>query len=111
MPGKSLLPVITKNKKLKRDALYFEHEANRAIIDGSWKLVSMSTKNPPYTAEWELYNLKTDRTETDNLAGKYPGKVEKMAAKWENWAKDNNVYPLDNSGGPGKNAKDQGSPL
>jgi len=111
MPGKSLLPVITKNKKLKRDALYFEHEANRAIIDGSWKLVSMSTKNPPYTAEWELYNLKTDRTETNNLAGKYPGKVEKMAAKWDNWAKDNKVYPLDNSGGPGKNAKDQGSPL
>ncbi|MCK7536483.1 MAG: hypothetical protein MZV63_38655 [Marinilabiliales bacterium] len=32
---------------------------------------------------WELYDLESDPSETVNLAGKYPDRVKKMAAKWE----------------------------
>jgi arylsulfatase A-like enzyme len=111
LPGKSLLPTMTKGKTFKRGSLYFEHEANRAIIDGDWKLVSKATNSAPYISDWELYNLKEDRTETNNLAEKYPRRVKNLAAKWDKWAKENNVYPLDNSGWAGKNAKNQGPPL
>lgn len=106
LTGKSLLPTILKGKVFKREALYFEHEANRAVIDGEWKLVSKNTKTPPYISDWELYNLKTDRSETNNLIEKYPEKALKLEILWDKWAKENNVYPLDNSGWQGKGKKD-----
>ena len=37
---------------------------------------------------WALYNIAENRTETDNLAGKYPEQVIKLAAIWEGrWGK------------------------
>ena len=92
--GESLIPYL-KGQKNKARKLYFEHVANRAIIDGNWKLVSLGKHTYPYTSPWELYNLQTDRSETNNLAEKYPEKVKKMAADWEKWAKENQVLPLD----------------
>jgi len=40
---------------------------------------------------WELYNIAKDRTETQNLALKYPERIQKMEALWEKWAADLNV--------------------
>ena len=97
LPGKSLVPIL-KGKDVPREALYFEHEANRAIRNGKWKLVSRAVFRPPYTGPWELYDLEKDRTETRDLAGQYPDMVGEMAAMWDNWAKENNVYPLDGRG-------------
>jgi arylsulfatase len=111
LPGKSLLPALAKAKTFKRGTMYFEHEASRAVIDGDWKLVSISAKVPPYTSDWELYNLKVDKAEIHNLIDKYPHKAQKLAKMWEEWAKANNVFPLDNSGWQGKAEKDQGAPL
>ena len=42
---------------------------------------------------WELYNLKTDRAELQNLADKNPEKVEQLLAKWEKWAVRAKVQP------------------
>ena len=44
---------------------------------GDWKLVSLKGK------EWELYNLKKDRSETNNLASMNPEKVQEMAKAWK----------------------------
>lgn len=111
LTGISLLPAIVSGKITKRGPLYFEHEANRAVIEDEWKLVSTSTNTPPYKGEWELYNLKTDRSEMNNLIKKYPEKALSMGNDWEKWAQENNVYPLDNSGGKEKSKKDKGAPL
>lgn len=111
LTGKSLIPTITKGDTFSRKPIFFEHEANRAVIAGDWKLVSESTKKPPFTGEWELYNLKDDRSETNNLIKRYPEKACEMKILWDKWANENNVYPLDNSGWEGKRAKDMGSPL
>jgi arylsulfatase A-like enzyme len=97
LPGKSLVPTFT-GKDVPREALYFEHEVNRAVRKGKWKLVSRAATRSPYTGPWELYDLDKDRTETKNLAEQYPDIVTEMAAMWDNWAKDNNVYPLDGRG-------------
>jgi N-sulfoglucosamine sulfohydrolase len=48
----------------------------------------------------ELYDLKTDRTELNDLAAAQPDKVKELATKWEAWAKRVHVTPY-----PGGDAK------
>ena len=96
LEGESLIPSI-KNESDKRDEiLYWEHEANRAIRIGDWKLVLRAAEVFPFDGDWELYNLAEDRTEMNNLADIYPEKVEEMKTKWDEWATRIHVYPLDN---------------
>ena len=97
LPGKSLVPTFA-GQDVPREAIYFEHEVNRAVRKGQWKLVSRATFRPPYTGPWELYDLEKDRTETNNLAAQHADVVAEMTAMWDDWAKQNNVYPLDGRG-------------
>lgn len=87
MEGKSLVPAFA-NDPIPRDAIYWEHEGNRAIRIGDWKLVAKGRSGP-----WELYDMQGDRTETQDLAKRHPGRVKQMAAQWERWAKRTNVLP------------------
>jgi len=88
MEGISIVPTF-EGKSLKRNnPLFWEHEGNRAIREGKWKLVAR--ENEP----WELYDMEADRTETHNLAEKYPEKVKELAEKWDAWAVRANVLPL-----------------
>lgn len=59
--------------------LWWQHERNRAIRQGDWKLVAAGRES-----EWELYNLQEDRTESRNLASDFPERVERLADVWEN---------------------------
>lgn len=95
--GKSMVTVL-KGENFERGPLFFEHKANRAIIDGKWKLVSTKGNEPTYKGKWELYDLSVDRAESNNLVDQHPEKVAELNAKWEKWAKENNVLPLDGSG-------------
>jgi len=79
MEGRSLVPAF-ENKPIHREAIYWEHEGNRAVRQGRWKLVSR------HPGQWELYDLEADRTEMNNLAQKYPGKVEQLKVMYESWA-------------------------
>ncbi len=85
--GKSLVPAF-KNLPIDREALYWEHEGNRAVRAGSWKLVA---KGP--AARWELYDMDKDRTEMNDQASRQPQQVADMAARWETWAREAGVLP------------------
>lgn len=82
LPGKSLLPVFRKDGTVSRDFLWWNHEGNRAIRIGDWKLTA-DHKSP-----WELYDLSKDRSETTNLAEKFPGKVKEMEEAWTKHAEE-----------------------
>jgi arylsulfatase len=86
LEGISLLPAL-RNQPTKREFLFWEHSANRAIRMGDWKLVARVKNQKKFTPSdgnaWELYNLEKDPSETDDLATKFPKKVKEMAAKWE----------------------------
>ena len=84
--GKSLVPAFT-NKEVKRELIFWEHEGNRALRVGNWKLVSKTLAQKKFTLTdekaWELYDLQQDPTERNNLAEKYPEKVKELAAIWQ----------------------------
>lgn len=86
LEGKSLVPAFA-NKPIDREFIFWEHEGNRAIRVGNWKLVSKTQKQRKFTAAdentWELYDMEEDPSEINNLALKYPDKVKTMAALWE----------------------------
>jgi arylsulfatase A-like enzyme len=95
MEGISLAPAF-KGKSLKRSVpLYSEHFGNAFIMDGDWKLVGKRVAGNKGTdvKKWELYNLKEDRTELNNMAKQMPEKVKEMSAQWMKWAEESNVYP------------------
>ncbi len=87
LEGKSLLPVFRGASRQGHDALFWEHEGNRAVRRGRWKLVAA------HGQPWELYDLEADRTELNNLAGEHPEKLEELKALYEAWAKRCGVLP------------------
>jgi arylsulfatase len=90
--GKSLLPVFRGKARAGHEALYWEHEGNRAVRAGRWKLVAR------HGGEWELFDLVADRTETTDLAAKRPGEVKKLAEQYRRWAARCGVVPWDDLG-------------
>ncbi len=86
LQGKSLTTAF-ENRPIEREAIYWEHEGNRAVRMGKWKLVSKHKK------PWELYDLEADRPETRNLAAAFPDHVKEMTAVYERWAQRSNVEP------------------
>ena len=87
--GTSLAPIFS-GKKINRDKpLYWEHEGNRAVRHGDWKLVAKSLKG-----KWELYNIPADRTEMHNLATTHPDRVATMSAQYKTWAKERGIVPF-----------------
>lgn len=92
--GVSLRPAFSGKSLERSDALYFEHHLNCAIRDGDWKLVCKGKAGLAVKQfDWELYNVKTDRAELQNVADKNPEKVEALLAKWEKWAVRAKVQP------------------
>ena len=84
LEGKSLLPTVTEGAAVEREAIYWEHEGNRAIRAGKWKLVSKWSE--PENNAWELYDLEADRTETNDLAEEHPDRVAELESMWDTWA-------------------------
>ena len=89
--GVSLTPAFA-NQALLRGPIYWEHEGNRAVREGKWKLVA---KRPTggQSANWELYDIEADRSELTNLANKHPERVERMARMWQAYAERTGVFP------------------
>lgn len=86
--GVSLRPLFD-GGSITREAIYWEHEGNRAIRVGNEKLVAKGAKG-----KWELYNIAEDRSEQHNLADSKPQRVKELAAMWQAYAERANVLPL-----------------
>jgi arylsulfatase len=88
--GRSLLPVMRGHQSSVHDVLYWEHEGNRAVRHGDWKLVSRSRFTP---RNWELYHMDEDRTETNDQAGQRPDLAQSLAHDYRRWAERAGVIP------------------
>lgn len=89
-----------------RNRQYFEVFSNRAIYDNGWIAAAQHTF--PWRQDyapgnwdndtWELYNIDDDFSEANDLAASNPEKLAEMKALFDEEAKKNNVYPLDDRG-------------
>lgn len=88
LEGVTLRPVFEGKALQRQNPIFWEHEGNRALRDGKWKLVA---KGP--TGPWELYDMDADRTETHDLAAQQTARVNAMVGQWESWARRTQVVP------------------
>ena len=93
MEGVSLVPAFSGKSLNRSQPIFWEHEGNRAIRDGEWKLVK---KHPD---SWELYNIAVDRVEMHDIASQQGDRVESMSKQWQAWADRVGVkpWPIDNA--------------
>ncbi len=87
LEGESFLPAL-KGKEMKRDIpITIEHEGNRGIRLGDWKLVAEWNK------PWELYNISDDRTEQNDLIDGEKKRVQALEKAYYEWAERAEVLP------------------
>jgi arylsulfatase A-like enzyme len=78
---------------------YTETAGQRAYRRGDWKIVTLHRPGTTFDdAEWQLFDLASDPTETHDLASDHPELVTDLAAAWERDAWANRVFPLDDHG-------------
>ncbi len=88
MEGESILPTVANPELVIHDYIFGEHFQNNYARNGRWKIVKDQTSD-----QWELYDVEADRSERNNLAERYPERVEQMEAKWYEWAEPRRVFP------------------
>lgn len=87
----------------RRTTQYFEIYGNRALYHDGWiatarhglPWVTVGKKGDFDKDTWELYDLKNDFSEANDLAKQEPGKLKELQALFEVEAKKYNVLPLD----------------
>jgi len=89
LEGESLVPALRGGAWKRVQPLFWEHEGNRAVRSGEWKLVGKCTGG------WELYNMNEDRTELNDLCAVNRSKVRELAKLYDEWAKRCGVEPWD----------------
>ena len=94
LEGRSLVGGFAADRAEER-VLLFEHFGKAAIRKGDMKLVRLGYRKP-----WELYDIKKDRSELNDLSKEKPALAKQLAELFEKEAKRTQIYPL-----PGKQKK------
>ncbi len=88
LDGISLLPTIQKNNSLNRDPIYgyrAYEDLYASVRDGDWKLLAYRS------GKLELYNIKKDKEETNDLSKNNSDKVKELVNQLKQWEKEMQV--------------------
>jgi arylsulfatase A-like enzyme len=87
-----LSTLLNKGKQKKHKYLYWEfHElgGRQAVRYGNWKLIQYNVNNK---GQYELYELEKDRSESTNIASKFPAEVKKLSKLLKSSRTDSEVF-------------------
>ncbi len=76
--GKSLLPIFKGDERKPHKEIFWRFNRANAVRQGDLKVVRAGKV-------WELYNLRADPTEVNNLAEQMPEKTAELSKMWEDW--------------------------
>ncbi len=112
LDGKSILPALTENKYDPERAVFWHYPVYHhdvpagAVRKGDWKLIENFV-----TGEVELYNLKSDISEANNLSDLFPEKRNELEGILKNWQKNVKAeFPIPNPNFDEKRRKEWGVP-
>lgn len=95
--GVSIVPTLLgKGKQKKQDYYYWEfHEegGRQAVRQGDWKLILQKVKSPKESYV-ELFNLKKDPSEKNNIADQNPKKVAQLKELIKQAHHESELFPL-----------------
>jgi arylsulfatase B len=96
LDGVSLLPLLQDNapRELHED-LFWRVGKKNALRHGDWKIIRNG-------GPWQLYDLKSDQSETRDLAPQHLDKVQELESTWERWSAEQAPPAW---GGPAKKTK------
>ena len=80
--GHSFAPAFTDIEHERGAVMYWEHQRNRAVRDGKWKLVYR------HGSDWELFDMDKDRTELNDLSEQETERKQAMIDMWHAWAEE-----------------------
>jgi arylsulfatase len=90
--GKSWVKMLAggvESPRTDQDYMAWEIFGNRAVRQGDWKL--RWQWKPWGSGDWELFNVAADPGERKDLAAENPEKAKALLARWDEYAKTNNV--------------------
>jgi arylsulfatase len=97
--GESFAASLTDADATERETQFFSMLGMRAIYHQGWLA---NTLHPPISGwsnfdkdVWELYDLKTDRAQSRNVAADHPERLEQLKGLWFYYAGIYNGLPLD----------------
>jgi arylsulfatase len=76
--GKSLLPIFKGDERESQKEIFWRFNRANAVRQGDLKVVRAGKV-------WELYDLRADPTEVNNLAEQMPEKTAELSKMWEDW--------------------------
>jgi arylsulfatase A-like enzyme len=95
MQGKSVLDLFQGKSPAAYDGaseVGYELFGMKAYFVGDWKILWMS--KPFGLDDWELFNLKQDPAELNDLSKQHPDKLKEMITLWEKYKKENKVLDI-----------------
>ncbi|MCE1270653.1 MAG: arylsulfatase [Acinetobacter sp.] len=90
--GKSILPYLQQQQDYIHEENHitgWELFGQKALRKGDWKALFIPAPNGPN--RWQLYQLKEDQGEVNDLAEKYPEKLQELLDDWAVYVKENGV--------------------
>jgi len=87
--GLSYLPALFGGEQKEHEFLYWEFKSIQAVRMGDWKGIRFGTKS-----KLELYDLKNDMGENNDIAGKHPDIVARIEACLKTARTDSEFWPV-----------------
>jgi arylsulfatase A len=80
LDGRNPLPLLTGGAKSLHESFYFKFRSHAAVRSGDWKIVRAKPDQP-----WQLFDLKKDPAESENLAARHSSTVLELTATFSAW--------------------------